>query len=127
MTLDDIAASLARAATTARHTAQPAEHWPDYMAQDHHRQTSLSASTPTPPTQADTDHLSAIIAWLQSTDDRTASILWMRAQGYRWRTISDHTGCVRHKAYARWISGLTIIAQHLRVQAMRKPKAVKVA
>jgi ribosomal protein L31E len=43
-------------------------------------------------------------------------IVWMRAEGHRWRQICRAVGCVRSTAWRRWTAALVTIANRLNKQ-----------
>jgi hypothetical protein len=46
-----------------------------------------------------------------------AKIVWMRAEGARWRAVCIEAGVARQTAWRRWVAALQTIAQHLNKQA----------
>jgi hypothetical protein len=57
-----------------------------------------------------------------SPDD--AKIIWLRAEGYRWRYVCIQAGCVRQTAWRRWVAALATIAK--KVNGAPQPKSSKI-
>ncbi len=125
ITTQAIGEALARAADTLR--ALPLEldaaaleertGWPALILEARATYLAQQAGQRVAPTPEEVEALAEAVAWLEALDERTAMIVWLRAEGQRWRTITERTGCVRHRAWQRWQAGLTRIAQHVRAQA----------
>lgn len=56
-------------------------------------------------------------------------IVWMRAEGYRWKQICRAAGCVRSTAWRRWTAALITIANRLNRQrkSRARPRSAKSA
>jgi len=63
--------------------------------------------------------------WLLILDPEDARIVWLRAEGVRWRQVCYRAGVVRTTAWRRWAASLLTIAKHLK--AMEKPGRKAVA
>ena len=50
------------------------------------------------------------LAWLEPDDAR---IVWLRAEGVRWKPICYRVGLTRQAAWARWVASLITIANRL--------------
>ena len=63
--------------------------------------------------------------WLMLVDPEDARIVWLRADGMRWRQVCIRAGVVRSNAWRRWVAALLTIAKKLNCQAksVRKPRA----
>ena len=63
--------------------------------------------------------------WLMLIDPEDARIVWLRADGMRWRQVCIRAGVVRSNAWRRWVAALLTIAKNLNSQAksVRKPMA----
>tara|TARA_R110002073_G_scaffold303806_1_gene472267 strand:+ start:4887 stop:5345 length:459 start_codon:yes stop_codon:yes gene_type:complete len=59
------------------------------------------------------------LGWLDDPED--ARIVWLRAEGVRWRQICIRIGCVRSTAWRRWATALLMIQKRLAMP----PKAPK--
>jgi hypothetical protein len=72
--------------------------------------------------------------WLLILEPEDARIVWLRAEGVRWRQVCYRAGVVRTTAWRRWAASLLTIAKHLnakeksgRKSASAKPRAAKPA
>ena len=54
--------------------------------------------------------------WLLILEPEDARIVWLRAEGVRWRQVCYRAGCVRTTAWRRWVASLLTIAKHLNAQ-----------
>ena len=63
--------------------------------------------------------------WLLILDPEDARIVWLRAEGVRWRQVCYRAGVVRTTAWRRWAASLLTIAKHLK--ANEKPGREAVA
>jgi hypothetical protein len=77
------------------------------------------------PTAAEIQRMDECIDWLRWLDPDDAKIVWLRAEGKRWRQVCIHAGCVRQTAWRRWAAALLTVAKHL--TANEKPRAKRVA
>lgn len=91
--------------------------WPPLILQARTQYLSQQTGPRLPPTQQDVQALHEVVLLLAVLDDTTALLVWLRAEGHRWRTITEQTRCLRHKAWQRWQAGLVRMAQQARTQA----------
>jgi hypothetical protein len=70
--------------------------------------------------------------WLLILEPEDARIVWLRAEGVRWRQVCYRAGVVRTTAWRRWAASLLTIAKHLnakeksgRKSVSAKPRAAK--
>ena len=65
--------------------------------------------------------------WLLMLDPEDARIVWLRAEGVRWRQVCFRAGVVRTTAWRRWAAALLTIAKRLNVldKSGRKPRPAK--
>ena len=54
--------------------------------------------------------------WLLMLDPEDARIIWLRAEGVRWRQVCIRAGVVRSTAWRRWAAALLTIAKRLNAQ-----------
>ena len=54
--------------------------------------------------------------WLLMLDPEDARIVWLRAEGVRWRQVCIRAGVVRSTAWRRWAAALLTIAKRLNTQ-----------
>ena len=60
--------------------------------------------------------------WLLLVDPEDARIVWLRAEGARWRQVCIRAGCVRSTAWRRWAAALLTISKKLNSQTKSKRK-----
>ena len=60
--------------------------------------------------------------WLLLIDPEDARIVWLRAEGARWRQVCIRAGCVRSTAWRRWAAALLTISKKLNSQTKSKRK-----
>jgi hypothetical protein len=91
-----------------------ASFWPEYVREARLAYGYHEAPVRVVPSARDIEQMEETLGWLlvvSDPDDRR--ILWMRAEGARWRTICFRVGCVRSTAHRRWLAGPLSIAKHL--------------
>lgn len=59
------------------------------------------------------------LAWLEPDDAR---IVWLRAEGVRWKPICYRVGLTRQTAWARWVAALITIANRLNCKYIKRVK-----
>ena len=60
--------------------------------------------------------------WLMLIHPEDARIVWLRADGMRWRQVCIRAGVVRSNAWRRWAAALLTIAKKLNSQTKTKRK-----
>jgi hypothetical protein len=65
------------------------------------------------PTPAAISRMEETLSWLQWLDPIDARIVWMRANGERWKMICGRVGLARSAANEHWLYGLCAIAWRL--------------
>ncbi|OIQ67524.1 hypothetical protein GALL_508970 [mine drainage metagenome] len=77
------------------------------------------------PSAAAITRMEECLDWLRLIDPEDARIVWLRAEGARWRQVCIRAGVVRSTAWRRWAAALLTIAKKLNMQAKstRKLKA----
>ncbi len=53
------------------------------------------------------------IDWLRLIEGEDARIIWLKAEGVKWRHICIRSGCVRQTAWRRWVAALQTIVNKL--------------
>jgi hypothetical protein len=104
--------------------------WPEYLQDAKHAYGYHEARLRVVPSAADIQRMEEAIDWLRlisNPDDRR--IVWLRAEGKRWRQVCIHAGCVRQTAWRRWVAALQTVANHLNAheKARGKSAAAKAA
>jgi len=87
--------------------------WPDYVQEAKHAYGYAEARMQVIPSAADIQKMEDCIGWLHLLDPEDARIVWLRAEGVRWRQVCYRAGVVRSTAWRRWAAALLTIAKHL--------------
>jgi hypothetical protein len=119
---------LEEAAITLRRLPNPAgsgargfgSSWPDYVREARHAYGYHEAQMRVIPNASEIQRMEDCIDWLRWLDPEDARIVWLRAEGARWRQVCIRAGCVRQTAWRRWAAALLTIAAHL--NAAERPK-----
>ena len=74
------------------------------------------------PSAAQITRMEECLDWLLLVDPEDARIIWLRAEGARWRQVCIRAGCVRSTAWRRWAAALLTIAKKLNSQTKSKRK-----
>lgn len=108
--------------------------WPDYVHEARHAYGSEEARMRVIPNAREIQRMEEALEWLALVggDSEQAiidnrRIVWMRAEGCRWRQICRTVGCVRSTAWRRWTAALVTIANRLnkRRKSSARPRAAK--
>lgn len=128
MTWREIEDRLEEAALTLRRLPVPGSgprgfgsSWPEYVREAKHAYGYHAARMRVVPSAREITRMEEAIYWLRlipKPDDRR--IVWMRADGYRWREVCVHVGCVRSTAHRRWVAALLTIEKKLAAEARRQ-------
>lgn len=98
--------------------------WPDYVRDARHAYGYHEVKMRVVPSAAEIQRMEDAIAWLRligDPDDRR--IVWLRAEGFRWRQVCIQVGCVRQTAWRRWVAALQTVANHLNQKEKRARRA----
>lgn len=87
--------------------------WPEYAHDPGQSYGYNETRVRVAPTPAAIKRMEECFEWLGWLDPEEARIVWLRAEGKRWRQIGIRMGCVRQTAWRRWVSALTTIAKRL--------------
>lgn len=97
--------------------------WPEYVHEAKHAYGYEEARMRVIPNAREIQRMEETLEWLAliSGDSEEAiidnrRIVWMRAEGYRWKQICRGVGCVRSTAWRRWTAALVTIANRLNKQ-----------
>lgn len=74
------------------------------------------------PSAAAITRMEECLDWLLLVDPEDARIVWLRAEGARWRQVCIRAGCVRSTAWRRWAAALLTISKKLNSAAKSKRK-----
>ncbi|SIR09210.1 hypothetical protein SAMN05421641_12436 [Paracoccus thiocyanatus] len=110
--------------------------WPEYIHEAKHAYGYEQATMRVIPNPQEIQHMEEALAWLAliGGDSEQAiidnrRIVWMRAEGHRWKQICRAVGCVRSTAWRRWTAALITIANRLNRQrkSSARPRGAKSA
>jgi hypothetical protein len=103
--------------------------WPEYVHDAQQAYGYDEARMRVVPSALAIQRMEDCIDWLRFLDPEDARIVWLRAEGVRWRQVCIRAGVVRSTAWRRWAASLLTIANHLNVneKSGRKAKAPKKA
>lgn len=87
--------------------------WPEYIRDARHAYGWHDATVKIVPSAAEIARMEECIEWLALVSPEDARIIWMRAEGRRWRQICIRAGVVRQTAWRRWVAALHTIANRL--------------
>lgn len=118
-TIDDVAARFAEAARTSRRL--PAVRvqgyfnvWPAIKRSDYERMARDDDPVYRfPPTPEDVARMLVVMQWVQWLEVEQRHLVWMRAQHYGWRDITQRLGCDRTTAWRRWQRAMQDVADKL--------------
>lgn len=81
------------------------------------------------PSPQDISDMEEVFGWLLWLEPDDARIVWLRAEGVRWKPICHRVGLARQSAWRKWAAALITISNRLRKEARpaakSKPKARK--
>lgn len=90
--------------------------WPEYVHDAKHAYGYHETRMRVVPSAAEIQRMDECIDWLRFIGPEDARIVWLRAEGWRWRQVCIQAGCVRQTAWRRWVAALQTIANHLNKQ-----------
>ena len=93
--------------------------WPEYVHDARQAYGYDEVRMRVVPSARDIQRMEDCIGWLAWLDPEDARIVWLRAEGVRWRQVCYRAGVVRTTAWRRWAASLLTIAKHLK--ALEKP------
>ena len=70
-----------------------------------------------PPTPQAVEQMLEAMRWVQWLEVEQRHLVWMRADGYRWREITRRFGCDRTTAWRRWNIALLVVSERLNLPA----------
>ncbi len=103
--------------------------WPEYVQEAKDAYGYHDVRMRVVPSAAEIQRMDECIDWLRFIEPDDARIVWLRAEGYRWRQVCIQAGCVRQTAWRRWVASLQTIANNLNRQdkSARRAAAAKKA
>lgn len=100
--------------------------WPDVVRSAHAAYGYDEARPPRiVPSPAAISRMEECFDWLRLVDPEDARIVWLRAEGVRWRQVCIRAGCVRSTAWRRWVAALQTMAN--KINAAQRPRRVSAA
>jgi hypothetical protein len=87
--------------------------WPEYVQDAKHAYGYNETRMRVIPNAGEIQRMEECIEWLRFIGPDDARIVWLRAEGSRWRQVCIQAGCVRQTAWRRWVASLQTIANHL--------------
>jgi len=93
--------------------------WPPYVREywESYGVAEVTLRRP-PPSAASIDRMDQALAWLRWLDAVDAKIIWLRANGDRWRMVCGTVGLSRAAAHRHWMFALCVIAWRLNGRQM---------
>jgi hypothetical protein len=85
--------------------------WPEYIHEAKDAYGYEDARMRVIPSSADIATMEICLDWLRLVNPDDAKIIWLRAEGHRWRVVCIEAGCVRQTAWRRWVAALATIAK----------------
>lgn len=79
-----------------------------------------------PPTPQGITRMEECFMWLLWLDSDDAKIVWLRAEGMRWKPICYRLGISRATAWRRWAAALITVSNRLKAGARRATRAAMV-
>lgn len=124
LTPSDIEDRMEDAARTLRRLPDPpgsgpkgyGSSWPDYVRSRFTAYGADEARIKVVPSAADIQQMEECLIWLSWLSPDDAKIVWLRAEGYRWKQIGHQVGVVRQTAWRRWSAALITISKRLQKQ-----------
>ncbi|WIY52446.1 DUF6362 family protein [Devosia sp. YIM 151766] len=87
--------------------------WPDYANDPGQSYGYHDARVRMVPSPKEIGAMEECFEWLGWLEPGDARIVWLRAEGRRWRQIGIRMGCVRQTAWRRWAAALITISKRL--------------
>ena len=87
--------------------------WPEYVHEAKHAYGYHEARMRVVPNAGEIARMEECLEWLRFVSPDDAKIVWLRAEGRRWRQVGIAVGVVRQTAWRRWVAALQTIANHL--------------
>jgi hypothetical protein len=98
--------------------------WPEYVRDPRHAYGYHDATMKVRPNAQEIARMEQAIDWLRLLSDPIdRHIVWMRADGHRWRAVCGRVGVSRATAHRRWCAAMLTIANLLNKHGKPKGKA----
>jgi hypothetical protein len=130
ITVSEVEDRLEEAALTLRRLPDPpgsgprgyGSSWPEYVRDPRHAYGYHEARMRVVPSPAQIARMEDCLDWLRLVGPEDARIVWLRANGLRWRQVCIMAGCVRQTAWRRWAAALLTIANRLNAKKKSPPR-----
>lgn len=100
--------------------------WPDVVHEAHLSYGWAEARMRVIPSAKDIQDMETALGWLELVrDPLDRRIVWMRAEGHRWRAVCRRVGLVRQTCHRRALAALLTIEKHLAAEAKRSGQSRK--
>jgi hypothetical protein len=76
-----------------------------------------------PPSPAAITRMEAAMEWLRCLEPDDAKLVWMRAEGARWKAVCVRFGISRATAHRRWEYAVAVIAWRLNGRVVPKTRS----
>jgi hypothetical protein len=97
--------------------------WPEYVQDAWHAYGYHEAQMRVVPSASDIQQMEECLDWLAWLKPDDARIVWMRAEGARWKQVCWRIGVVRSTAHRRWAAALLTVAKHLEAKDRKVKRA----
>ena len=88
--------------------------WPEYVREQRHAYGYHETRLRVVPSAREIARMEEVLDWLKLIDAaRDRRIVWMRAEGHRWRAVCREAGLSRSAAWRRWGAALVTVARRL--------------
>lgn len=94
--------------------------WPEFVQDAKHAYGSEDAIMRVVPSARDIARMEEAIGWLSLVRPEEAKIIWLKAEGMKWRGICIRMGVVRQTAWRRWVAALLTVSRKLQAQERAK-------
>ena len=92
--------------------------WPEVLREQRHAYGYHETRLRVVPTAREIARMEEVFDWLKLIDDPVdRRIVWMRAEGHRWRAVCREAGLSRSAAWRRWGAALVTVSKRLSVPA----------
>lgn len=95
-----------------------ASSWPEVLREQRHAYGYHETRLRVVPTAREIQRMDEVFDWLRLIDDPVdRRIVWMRADGHRWRAVCRQAGLSRSAAWRRWGAALVTVSRRLSAPA----------
>jgi hypothetical protein len=101
--------------------------WPAYVQDARHAYGYHEVQMRVVPSAADIQNMEECIAWLGWLSPDDARIVWMRAEGARWKQVCWRIGVARSTAHRRWAAALLTVAKNLEKNGVKRKNGLTYA